>query len=186
MGINANFREQVEKGLGCAVIMMGSGSDDKPKIKDTPSHIETIAVSLEKFGIPYEVRVCSAHKQPGDLESHIKEYSELNGPLAIVAVAGGRNALSGTASFLGAHPVFSCPPPGPNDASISNPPGSCDAYVPNPSNVGKIIAQMYSSINPKYKSKIMELNATKIESLKAQDVEKQTKYAERQEGDSNE
>ena len=57
------FRQLVESGMGCAVIMAGSGSDDKPKVGGKPSHVERIASSLEKYGIPYRVRICSAHKQ---------------------------------------------------------------------------------------------------------------------------
>jgi argininosuccinate lyase len=77
-----NFRKDIESGEGCVVIMAGSDSD-KP-------HIEKIVSALDDYGMPSQVRVCSAHKQPGTLANIIEEYDQVEGLMAYVAVAGGR------------------------------------------------------------------------------------------------
>lgn len=180
--IDKKFEELVESGVGCVVIMAGSGSDDKPKKEGELSHLGKIVKSLEEYGIPYNVRICSAHKQPTELEKMIDEYSDLKGPLAIVAVAGGTDALSGTASYHSVHPVISCPPDTPNNSCLTNPPGSSNAYIARPENVGKFIAQMFSQVNPKYHDRIIELNDNKINDLQAGDKKLQAKYAAMQAG----
>jgi len=52
--IDEKFKETMQSKTGCAVIMAGSDSD-KP-------HIDKVVESLDKYEIPYEVRICSAHK----------------------------------------------------------------------------------------------------------------------------
>ena len=52
---------------GLVVIMAGSDSDIP--------HIEKIQKELEKYDIKYEVRICSAHKQPGKSEEIVKTYN---------------------------------------------------------------------------------------------------------------
>jgi 5-(carboxyamino)imidazole ribonucleotide mutase len=157
----ASFRESVEKGLGCAVILAGSGSD-KP-------HIEKIAASLDKYGVPYEVRICSAHKQVDDLLAMVHEYDLIHGPLAYIAVAGGTDALSGTVSYHSTRPTISCPPDAPNNSCLTNPPGSSNAYIANPANVGRFLAQMFSWVKPNYAEAIEAEKHKKLVSLQADD-----------------
>jgi phosphoribosylcarboxyaminoimidazole (NCAIR) mutase len=185
MSIDDKFKELVESGVGCAVIMAGSDSDDAPRgeNKDKPSHIELIANSLKQYGIPHEVRICSAHKQPKELADMMASYDALKGPLAIIAVAGGTDALSGTAAFHSRYPVISCPPDAPNNSCLTNPPGSSNAYIANPKNVGRFIAQMFSSINEGYRLKLYEENfggKGKVETLKNADDIIRAKYAKAQ------
>lgn len=179
--IDDSFKERMQSGLGCAVIMAGSGSDDKPK-GDKESHIEQIAEGLEKWGIPYQVRICSAHKQPGALAEMIGEYDAIKGSYVIIAVAGGTDALSGTASFHALAPVISCPPDAPNETCLTNPPGSPNAYIARPSNVGKFVAQMYAGANPDLREKLIAANQKKIGSLVEADQTLMEKYAQRQAG----
>ena len=87
---------------GLAVIMAGSDSD--------MPHIEKIQKALDDFNVKSEVRICSAHKQPGLCESIVKKYNNSLEPVVIIAVAGGTDALSGVASFHSVFPVISCPP----------------------------------------------------------------------------
>ncbi len=151
------FRESVEKGLGCAVILAGSGSD-KP-------HIEKIAASLDKYGVPFEVRVCSAHKQTSRLQTVLADYDIIKCPLAYIAVAGGTDALSGMVSYLSSRPTISCPPDAPNESCLRNPPGSSNAYIPNPANVGRFIAQMFAWTNSEYALALVKEKRKKDDSL---------------------
>ncbi len=157
------FRQQVERRVGCAVILAGSGSD-----KD---YVAKIVQSLRVYEIPYEVRVASAHKQPEPLLNLIKEYDSLNGPLVYIAVAGGTDALSGTLSFHSWRPTISNPPDYPqvNISCLENPPGSSNAYVKRPENVGRFIAQLFSSFNETYREKLKMSIETKIMQLEEDD-----------------
>jgi len=119
-----------------AVIAAGSDSD--------MPHLESLKKELAKFKINSEIRVCSAHKQPGRLEAVLKEYSSSSRPVMLIGCAGGTDALSGTASYLANFPVVSCPPDGMNKSCLTNPPGSSNAFICKPSNVAKFAAQMFA------------------------------------------
>merc|ERR1712125_62468 len=82
---------------GFVAIMAGSDSD--------MPHLENIQKELAKLKIPSAIRICSAHKQPGRLETIIGDYNKSVEPMLIVGCAGGTDALSGTASYLSRHPV---------------------------------------------------------------------------------
>jgi 5-(carboxyamino)imidazole ribonucleotide mutase len=167
MPIDDKFKEIMQSNTGCAVIMAGSDSDDK--------HIEEVIKSLREYEIPYQVRVCSVHKQPEKLMALIREYNNIKGSAAYIAIAGGTDALSGTLSFhIG--PVISCPPDAPNQSCLTNPPGSSNAYIAKTSNVGKFIAQIYACNNPKFRELLEKKNARKIEGLEKFDEEFQAKY----------
>jgi len=75
-----------------AVIAAGSDSD--------MPHLESLKKELAKFKINSEIRVCSAHKQPGRLQAVLAEYSATSQPVMLIGCAGGTDALSGTASYL--------------------------------------------------------------------------------------
>merc|ERR1711881_687670 len=116
-----------------------------------------------------EIRVCSAHKQPGRLEAVLAEYSRSTRPVMLIGCAGGTDALSGTASYLANFPVVSCPPDGMNTTCLTNPPGSSNAYIMKPSNVAKFAAQMFAR-SSKEVSAALEANiAEKISKLEAAD-----------------
>merc|ERR1712157_672643 len=119
-------------------VLIAAGSDS-----DMP-HLETLKKELAKFKIPAQIRICSAHKQPGRLERLIGEFNKSTEPIMMVGCAGGTDALSGTASYSATFPVVSCPPDGMNDTCLTNPPGSSNAYVLKPANVAKFAAQMFS------------------------------------------
>lgn len=181
--IPKEFADIVRSNEGCAVIMAGSDSDDKPPEEDPkqPSHIEIIANSLEDFQVPYEVRIKSIHKQPGGTEETVKEYDSLGGSVTYIAVAGGTDALSGGVSYHSlSGAVLSCPPDAPNESCTRNPPGSCNAYVPRPENIGKIVAQIYAGVNPAFRGILSKANERKIGKLEEADVRIRAKYAKRQ------
>jgi phosphoribosylaminoimidazole carboxylase PurE protein len=157
------FTEALHRKTGCALIIAGSDSDR--------SHIEKIVSALKTYEIPYQVRICSAHKSPERLKELIDEYEGQGGALVYVAVAGGTDALSGTLAFHANQPVISCPPDGLNHSCLTNPPGSSNATILSPKNVGRFIAQVFSSANPTLR-KILERNRVeKIEQLEKKDAE---------------
>jgi len=166
--IDEKFKEVMESKTGCAIIMAGSDSD-----KD---HILKITKELDGYGIPYKVRICSAHKQADTLIGIIKEYNEVDGLVTYIAVAGGTDALSGTLSYHALGPVISCSPDVPNQSCLTNPPGSSNAYIVRPSNVAKFIAQMYAGINPHLKQKLETKNQEKIKELLKADSEFEINY----------
>jgi len=81
-------------------IVMGSDSD-------LPA-MEEAAKTLEAFGIPYEVRICSAHRSPSLLLEYIKEAEE-RGLKVIVAGAGGAAHLPGVIAAHTTLPVIGVP-----------------------------------------------------------------------------
>ncbi len=101
----------------------------------------------------------------------LKEYDAIEGALAYIAVAGGTDALSGTASWNTYRPVISCPPDAPNGSCLTNPPGSSNVYVAKPDNAARFLAQMFSAVNPSYKEMIRLKNANKVDELLKQDAE---------------
>jgi phosphoribosylaminoimidazole-succinocarboxamide synthase len=149
---------------GMAVIMAGSDSD--------MPHLETLQKELGKFKVPSHIRICSAHKQPAQLESIIKQYNKSIEPLLLVGCAGGTDALSGTASYLSVHPVISCPPDGiGNSTCLTNPPGSSNGTIIKASNVAKFAAQMLSTTCPDVRAALTASIQEKITKLEQADAE---------------
>jgi 5-(carboxyamino)imidazole ribonucleotide mutase len=171
--VDDGFAEVMKSNTGCAVIMAGSDSD--------VLHIDKIVESLRAYEIPYEVRICSAHKQPDTLLDIIKEYNSVGGSVAYVAVAGGTDALSGTLSFHALGPVISCPPDSaspssPNISCLTNPPGSSNCYIARPENVGKFIAQVYAGVSPGLRLMLAKSNEAKVKKLEEKDAGFRAKY----------
>merc|ERR1711881_802203 len=116
-----------------------------------------------------EIRVCSAHKQPGRLEAVLAEYNKSKQPVMLVGCAGGTDALSGTASYSANFPVVSCPPDGMNDTCLTNPPGSSNACIIKPANVAKFAAQMFSRSCGEVAKALQENIAEKVTKLEKAD-----------------
>jgi 5-(carboxyamino)imidazole ribonucleotide mutase len=161
--MGSSFAEAAAGRRGCAVILAGSPSD-RP-------HVEKIAQALEGFGVPYEVRVCSAHKEPERLLRILREYEGLGGAIAYIAVAGGTDALSGTLSFHALAPVVSCPPDAPNPSCLSNPPGSSNAVIWDPRNAGRFVAQLFAPFNAEIAERLRSSRDQKVRALESSDRE---------------
>ena len=145
-------------------IVMGSDSDLEV--------MRQAAVALEEFGIPHEVRICSAHKEPERLMGILREYEGLGGPIAYIAVAGGTDALSGTLSFHALAPVISCPPDPPNPSCLANPPGSSNAVIYDPRNEARFVAQLFAAHNPQVAERLRRSRDEKVRALEASDRER--------------
>lgn len=81
-------------------IIMGSDSD-------LPVMEEAAAV-LEKFGIPYELNIMSAHRSP-ELTSEFAKNARKNGLAVIIAGAGGAAHLAGVVASHTTLPVIGVP-----------------------------------------------------------------------------
>jgi len=81
-------------------IIMGSASD-----WDVMS---AACATLEEFGVSYEKRVLSAHRNPGPLADYVKA-AEGNGTEIIIAGAGGAAHLPGVIAALTTLPVIGVP-----------------------------------------------------------------------------
>jgi 5-(carboxyamino)imidazole ribonucleotide mutase len=163
----SDFRKQLRSNTGCVVIVAGSDSDT--------GHVEKLVCALKMYEIPYEVRICSAHKSPGRLLELIAEY-ESQGSLVWLAVAGGTDALSGTLAFHADQPVLSCPPDGSNQSCLTNPPGSSNATILSPKNAARFVAQVFSGANPRMKELLSRSRTEKVRQLEAKDAEIKNRY----------
>ena len=83
------------------IIIMGSKAD--------LSHAQAATKTLKALEIPYQVRVCSAHKATARLLEILHEY-ESTGPLVYITIAGRSNALSAVVDANTRYPVIACPP----------------------------------------------------------------------------
>jgi phosphoribosylaminoimidazole carboxylase PurE protein len=81
-------------------ILMGSASD-LPIMEKAPE-------TLDKLGIPYEVKVLSAHRTPDDTRKYARSARD-RGIRVIIAGAGGSAALAGTLSAQTDLPVIGVP-----------------------------------------------------------------------------
>lgn len=157
----SDFAEKLRSNKGGAVIVAGSDSDK--------NHLEKLVSALKMYEIPYQVRICSAHKSPQRLLELIEEYE--GQALVWVAVAGGTDALSGTLAFHAHQPVISCPPDGLNQSCLTNPPGSSNATILNPKNAARFIAQVFSVVNPRLREMLKRSRMEKVHHLEEKDAE---------------
>ncbi len=71
---------------------------------------QKIASALQEFGLPYELRVASAHKSARRLLEILAAYEAAGQVTAYITVAGRSNALSGLTDAQVTAPVIACPP----------------------------------------------------------------------------
>jgi len=98
---------------GRVVIIMGSKSDLE--------HAKKIGAELDSFGVPYALRVASAHKSVRHLLAILDQYRDASENTVFITVAGRSNALSGMVDANTPWPVIACPP-------ISTAFGGADIY----------------------------------------------------------
>ncbi|MBI3989466.1 MAG: 5-(carboxyamino)imidazole ribonucleotide mutase [candidate division NC10 bacterium] len=78
------------------------GSDSDLPVMEEASKV------LETFGIPYELRICSAHRSPALLTKYLKE-TEKRGLKVFIAGAGGAAHLPGVIAAQTSLPVIGIP-----------------------------------------------------------------------------
>ena len=81
-------------------ILMGSDSD-LPTVREACTVLQT-------FGVPFEVRVLSAHRSPEDLVAYVKQADQA-GVQVFIAAAGGAAHLAGAVAAHTIRPVVGIP-----------------------------------------------------------------------------
>ena len=134
------------------VIILGSPSD-------LPLG-EKITGALDSFGVPWEMRVASAHKVPHYVLEMLAEYEADPRPKVYITVAGRSNALSGLVDAQVSRPVIACPPYAEKFAgsdlfsSLRMPSGVAPAVVLEPEAAALLAAKMLSLADPTLRQRI--------------------------------
>lgn len=137
--------QQDKKNKQCVIVIMGSE-------KDMP-HVKKIVTVLHDFGIPFEVRVGSAHKTPLHVLDMLKQYETRSSNIVYIAVAGRSNALGGFIDASTTCPVINAPPPGEVQTIFSS--------LEMPSGVG-VVTVLYPEAAALAAAKILALSNPKL------------------------
>ena len=122
------------------ILILGSPSD-RP-------WSDQITQALDRFAIPWEVRIASAHKTPQHLLELLARYEADPQSKVYITVAGRSNALSGLVDAQVAAPVIGCPPAsdtfsgGDLLSSLRMPSGVAPAVVLEPQNAALLAAKI--------------------------------------------
>ena len=137
-------------------ILMGSASD--------ASVLQACQEVLSQFGVPFETRVLSAHRTPGETADYVRA-AEGRGIQVIVAAAGMAAHLAGACAAQTTLPVIGIPvasgPLNGQDALLSTvmmPPGMPVATVAinGAANAGHLAAQILALGNPGLRARLKE------------------------------
>jgi len=150
-------------------ILMGSDSD-LPVMAGC-------AKVLEQYGIPYDIRVLSAHRSPEEAR-HFSREAEANGFRLIVCGAGGAAHLAGAVAAHSTLPVIGVPlassPLSGFDALLSTvqmPPGVPVATVaigkPGATNAGVLAAQMIALADESVAARLVQYKKKLEEKVEA-------------------
>lgn len=153
-------------------IVMGSDSD-WPKIKGA-------AEALAEFGVPYEVRVMSAHRTPHVVADYATT-AEARGLGAIIAAAGGSAHLAGVVAAHTVLPVIGLPVPtselGGLDSLLStvqmpgDVPVACVAVgMGGPRNAGLLAVQILGTADAALRSRFAAFKQKLADKIAAKDA----------------
>ena len=137
-----------------AILIVGSPSDDPLA--------QRIGRALDGFGIPWEMRVASAHKTPAHLLALLEKCEAEPTPRVYVTVAGRSNALSGLVDAHVSAPVIACPPYSDKYAggdllsSLRVPSGVAPAVVLEPQNAALLAAKILALTAPDLRRRVQE------------------------------
>lgn len=152
-------------------IMLGSSSDHKL--------VERHLCILDDLGIPYEVKITSAHRTPHLTRDYV-ERAELRGCAVFVTIAGMANHLSGTVAALTLKPVIgvpvACGMMGGQDALLSTvqmPPGVPVACVSidGAKNALLLAARIFAIHDPQLTKLLMTMKSKMVRAVVQQDVD---------------
>lgn len=161
-------------------IVMGSDSD-WPKIKAT-------AEALQEFGVPFEVRVMSAHRTP----HVVAEYATSavgRGLRVLIAAAGGSAHLAGVVAAHTTLPVIGIPVPtaelGGLDSLLStvqmpgDVPVACVAVgMGGPRNAGLLAVQILATADEGLRDKLADFKRRLAEKIASKDAQLQKSLAD--------
>ncbi len=152
-------------------IVMGSDSD-WPKI-------DAAARALDEFGVPYEVRVMSAHRTPHTV-AEFAESAGGRGVEVIIAAAGGAAHLAGVVAAHTTLPVIGLPVPtkdlGGLDSLLSTvqmpgdvPVATMAVGMGGPRNAGLFAVQILATADDELKTKLADFKKQLVGKIAAKD-----------------
>jgi 5-(carboxyamino)imidazole ribonucleotide mutase len=162
-------------------LLMGSDSD-LPTVKEA-------CTVLRSFGVPFEVRVLSAHRCPDDLVTYVKQ-AEQRGVRVFIAAAGGAAHLAGVVAAHTTRPVVGIP----IHTSALNGIDSLLSIVQMPGgvpvatmaigsagarNAGLFAAQILALADPVLADKLKKQRAEQIQQVRQKDQKVQSEMAEK-------
>lgn len=156
-------------------ILMGSKSD--------LDHARAIGAGLEKLGIPYELRIGSAHKTPAHALALLQAYEADPRPKVYITIAGRSNALSGFVDAQVTAPVIACPPPssafGGADvySSLRMPGMVAPAVVLEPGNAALLAGKILGLFDPAIKAAVQAAQQAAIDTVLADDAALEPEHA---------
>ncbi|MDP6442724.1 MAG: 5-(carboxyamino)imidazole ribonucleotide mutase [Pirellulaceae bacterium] len=156
-------------------IVMGSDSD-WPKINKA-------AAALAEFGIPYEVRVMSAHRTPHVVGEYASTAID-RGLKVIIAAAGGAAHLAGVVAAHTTLPIIGLPVPTPDlgglDSLLSTaqmpgdvPVASMAVGMGGPRNAGLFAVQILATADADLAAKLVEFKKQLVKKIAAKDEQLQ-------------
>jgi 5-(carboxyamino)imidazole ribonucleotide mutase len=163
-------------------IIMGSDSD-WPKIKGA-------ADALREFGVPYEVRVMSAHRTPHVVAEYVTGALG-RGLRVLIAAAGGAAHLAGVAAAHTTLPVIGIPVPteelGGLDSLLSTvqmpgdvPVVSVAVGMGGPRNAGLFAVQILATADASLRDKLAEFKRRLVDKIVAKDKQLQGTLAQQE------
>lgn len=150
------------------LILMGSRSDLE--------HAQSAAKTLEELGVPFEMRIGSAHKTPGHVLDILRQYEADPRPKVYITIAGRSNALSGFVDAQVSAPVIACPPLsnafGGADifSSLRMPGGVAPAVVLEPAGAALLAAKILGQVDPAIKARVQGYQQAAIETVLQSDA----------------
>jgi 5-(carboxyamino)imidazole ribonucleotide mutase len=154
---------------GFVLILMGSRAD--------LPHARAVADRLAKLGIPYEMRIGSAHKTPAHVLKLLTHYEADPRPKVYITIAGRSNALSGFVDAQVSAPVIACPPVsesfGGADiySSLRMPGGVAPAVVLEPGGAALLAAKILGLGDPAVQQRVRDLQQEAVETILKDDAE---------------
>jgi 5-(carboxyamino)imidazole ribonucleotide mutase len=160
-------------------IVMGSDSD-WPKIK-------AAAAALAEFGVPYEVRVMSAHRTPEVVGQYARSARQ-RGLQVIIAAAGGAAHLAGVVAAHTTLPVIGLPVPTPDlgglDSLLSTvqmpgdvPVASMAVGMGGPRNAGLFAVQILATADERLQARLAQFKQQLAAKIAASDARLQEQRA---------
>ena len=151
------------------VVILGSPSDT--------AWGQQIGRELGSLGVPWEMRVASAHKSPQHLLEMLQRYEADPQPRVYITVAGRSNALSGLVDAQVQAPVLACPPPADSLAgvdlwsSLRMPGGVAPAVVLEPANAALLAAKILGLGAPDLRLRVGQLQSRQRQRVLDADAE---------------
>ncbi len=135
-----------------------------------------IAGALERFGVPSELRIASAHKSVAHLLRLLRSYEQEGRATAYITVAGRSNALSGLVDAQVAVPVIACPPYSEAFAgadvysSLRMPAGVAPLVVLDPEGAALAAAKLAGLADPAVRARVAAYQAELAANIEADDA----------------